>query len=151
MDIWGTGPFENEAGAAFADEVVQDGAFALAEAFDVALDPDTDFLAAEEGWRTLAAAEILAAALDGDTLNLVSARLRVWVQEATRRTSPRCATWRVMPWTASWVRTARCRTCGPTAPRPTNGWAQHRPCGRGWTVEKMNRGSSPTVHFQLSP
>lgn len=82
MDIWGTGPFENEAGAAFADEVVQDGAFALAEAFDVALDPDTDFLAAEEGWRTLAAAEILAAALDGDTLNLVSARLRAWVQEA---------------------------------------------------------------------
>lgn len=82
MDIWGTGPFENEAGAAFADEVVQDGAFALAEAFDVALDPDTDFLAAEEGHRTLAAAEILAAALDGDTQNIVSARLRAWVQEA---------------------------------------------------------------------
>lgn len=84
MDIWGTGPFENEAGAAFADEVVQDGAFALAEAFDVALDPDTDFLAAEEGHRTLAAAEILAAALDGDTQNIVSARLRAWVQEADR-------------------------------------------------------------------
>ncbi|GGO22420.1 DUF4259 domain-containing protein [Deinococcus humi] len=82
MDIWGTGPFENEAGAAFADEVVQDGEFALAEAFDVALDPDTDFLAAEEGHRTLAAAEILAAVLDGDTQNIVSARLRSWVQEA---------------------------------------------------------------------
>ncbi len=82
MDIWGTGPFENEAGAAFADEVVQDGEFALAEAFDVALDPETDFLAAEEGHRTLAAAEILAAALDGDTQNIVSARLRSWVQEA---------------------------------------------------------------------
>ncbi|CAM3845671.1 DUF4259 domain-containing protein [Deinococcus frigens] len=73
---------ENEAGAAFADEVVQDGAFALAEAFDVALDPDTDFLAAEEGHRTLAAAEILAAVLDGETGNIVSARLRSWVQEA---------------------------------------------------------------------
>lgn len=73
---------ENEAGAAFADEVVQDGAFALAEAFDVALDPDTDFLAAEEGHRTLAAAEILAAVLDGETQNIVSARLRSWVQEA---------------------------------------------------------------------
>jgi hypothetical protein len=82
MDIWGTGPFENEAGAAFADEVVQDGEFALAEAFDVALDPETDFLAAEEGHRTLAAAEILAAVLDGDTQNIVSARLRSWVQEA---------------------------------------------------------------------
>ena len=82
MDIWGTGPFENEAGAAFADEVVQDGEFALSEAFDVALDPDTDFLAAEEGHRTLAAAEILAAVLDGDTQNIVSARLRSWVQEA---------------------------------------------------------------------
>lgn len=82
MDIWGTGPFENEAGAAFADEVVQDGAFALAEAFDVALDPDGGFLAAEEGHRTLAAAEILAAVLDGETQNIVSARLRAWVQEA---------------------------------------------------------------------
>ncbi|QFP76432.1 DUF4259 domain-containing protein [Deinococcus sp. AJ005] len=82
MDIWGTGPMENETGAAFADEVVQDGAFALAEAFDVALDPDTDFLAAEEGHRTLAAAEILAAVLDGETVNIVSARLRSWVQEA---------------------------------------------------------------------
>ncbi|WP_029480969.1 DUF4259 domain-containing protein [Deinococcus marmoris] len=82
MDIWGTGPMENEAGAAFADEVVQDGAFALAEAFDVALDPDTAFLAAEEGHRTLAAAEILAAVLDSETQNIVSARLRSWVQEA---------------------------------------------------------------------
>lgn len=73
---------ENEAGAAFADEVMQDGAFALAEAFDVALDPDTAFLAAEEGHRTLAAAEILAAVLDSETQNIVSARLRSWVQEA---------------------------------------------------------------------
>lgn len=82
MDIWGTGPMENEAGAAFAREVTQDGAFALAEAFDVALDPDTAFLAAEEGHRTLAAAEILAAVLDGDTGNVTSAELRVWIQDA---------------------------------------------------------------------
>lgn len=73
---------ENEAGAAFAREVTQDGAFALAEAFDVALDPDTAFLAAEEGHRTLAAAEILAAVLDGDTGSVTSAELRVWIQDA---------------------------------------------------------------------
>lgn len=82
MNIWGTGPFENEAGAAFADEVMQDGAFALAEAFDVALDPDTDFLAAEEGWRALAAAEVLAAVLDGETQHITNDGLRAWVQEA---------------------------------------------------------------------
>ncbi|CAM3213308.1 DUF4259 domain-containing protein [Deinococcus saxicola] len=73
---------ENETGAAYGDEVVQDGAFALAEAFDVALDPDTDFLAAEEGHRTLAAAEILAAVLDGETHNITNAGLRAWIQEA---------------------------------------------------------------------
>lgn len=82
MNLWGPGPFENEVGAAFAAEVAQDGAFALAEAFDVALDPDTDFLAAEEGWRTLAAAEVLAAVLTGDTSRLTDAGLRAWVAGA---------------------------------------------------------------------
>lgn len=82
MNIWGTGPFENEVGAAFAGEVVQDGAFALAEAFDVALDPDPDFLAAEEGWRTLAAAEVLASVLTGETAGITDAALRAWVAEA---------------------------------------------------------------------
>lgn len=82
MNIWGTGPFENEVGAAFAQEVMQDGAFALAEAFDVALDPDGDFLAAEEGWRALAAAEVLAAVLTGETAGLVDAGLRAWVAGA---------------------------------------------------------------------
>ena len=66
MNVWGVGGLENEVGAAFAEEVVQDGAFALVEAFEVAVDPDTDFLAAEEGHRALAAAEILAAALRRD-------------------------------------------------------------------------------------
>ena len=84
MNLWGTGPFENEVGAAFAGEVAQDGAFALAEAFDVALDPDTDFLAAEEGWRTLAAAEVLAAVLTDDTSRLTDAGLRAWVAGADR-------------------------------------------------------------------
>lgn len=79
MNIWGTGPFQNEVGAAFAQEVAQDGAFALAEAFDVALDPDSDFLAAEEGWRALAATEVLAAALTGDTASITDAGLRAWV------------------------------------------------------------------------
>jgi hypothetical protein len=82
MNLWGTGPFENEVGAAFAQEVAQDGAFALAEAFDVALDPDSDFLAAEEGWRALAAAEVLAAALTGDTAGITDAGLRAWVSGA---------------------------------------------------------------------
>ncbi|MCP2013366.1 hypothetical protein L1280_000494 [Deinococcus sp. HSC-46F16] len=82
MNLWGPGAFDNEVGAAFAQEVAQDGAFALAEAFDVALDPDTDFLAAEEGWRTLAAAEVLAAALTGDTSRLTDAGLRAWVAGA---------------------------------------------------------------------
>ncbi|WP_216317610.1 DUF4259 domain-containing protein [Deinococcus aestuarii] len=82
MNVWGTGSFENEVGAAFAQEVVQDGAFALAEAFDVALDPDTDFLAAEEGHRTLAAAEVLAAALTGDTGRVTDAGLRAWLSGA---------------------------------------------------------------------
>ncbi|WP_019584738.1 DUF4259 domain-containing protein [Deinococcus apachensis] len=82
MNLWGTGPFENEVGAAFAGEVVQDGAFALAEAFDVALDPDTEFLAAEEGHRTLAAAEVLAAVLTGETAGITDAALRAWIAEA---------------------------------------------------------------------
>ncbi|WP_034384431.1 DUF4259 domain-containing protein [Deinococcus sp. YIM 77859] len=79
MNVWGTGSFENEVGAAFAQEVVEDGAFALAEAFDVALDPDTDFLAAEEGHRVLAAAEILAAALTGEMAGITNAPLRTWL------------------------------------------------------------------------
>ncbi|GGM09442.1 DUF4259 domain-containing protein [Deinococcus aerophilus] len=82
MKIWGTGPFENEVGAAFAQEVVQDGEVALAEAFDVALDPDTDFLAAEEGWRAVAAAGVLDAALNGATAALTDAALRAWVEAA---------------------------------------------------------------------
>jgi len=82
MNIWGTGSFDNEVGAAFAGEVAQDGAFALVEAFDVALDPDGDFLAAEEGWRALAAAEVLAAVLTGETTGLTDAGLRAWVAEA---------------------------------------------------------------------
>ncbi|GAA5532476.1 DUF4259 domain-containing protein [Deinococcus aluminii] len=82
MNIWGIGSFENEVGVAFAQEVVEDGAFALAEAFDVALDPDNDFLDAEEGHRTLAAAEILVAALTGDTSHITDAPLRAWVASA---------------------------------------------------------------------
>ncbi|UBV43674.1 DUF4259 domain-containing protein [Deinococcus taeanensis] len=80
MNAWGTGPFENESAAAFIQEVLQDGAFALAEAFDVALDPDNDWLGAEEGHRAIAAAEILAAVLTGDTTALTDAALRSWVQ-----------------------------------------------------------------------
>lgn len=86
MNVWGVGGLENEVGAAFAQEVVQDGAFALVEAFEVAVDPDTDFLAAEEGHRALAAAEIVGAALSGETAGLTDAGLRAWVQGADRAT-----------------------------------------------------------------
>ena len=61
---------------------MQDGAYALAEAFDVALDPDNDHLEAEEGHRAVAAAETLAAVLTGDTSALTDAALRAWVQNA---------------------------------------------------------------------
>ena len=44
MSAWGVGPFQNETAAEYAAEIVQDGAYALAEAFDVALDPDNDYL-----------------------------------------------------------------------------------------------------------
>ncbi|MFC4636852.1 DUF4259 domain-containing protein [Deinococcus hohokamensis] len=84
MKVWGTGPFDNEVGAAFAQEVQQDGPLALAEAFEVALDPDTDFLAAEEGHRVLAAAQILVSVLTGDTAPLTDAGLRAWVQGVPR-------------------------------------------------------------------
>ncbi|MFC4425572.1 DUF4259 domain-containing protein [Deinococcus navajonensis] len=80
MNVWGTGPFENEVGAAFAQEVQQDGPLALAEAFEVALDPDTDFLAAEEGHRVVAAAQLLVCVLENDTAPLTDAGLRAWVQ-----------------------------------------------------------------------
>lgn len=80
MSAWGVGPFQNEAAAEYAAEIVQDGAYALAEAFDVALDPDNDYLEAEEGHRAVAAAETLAAVLTGDTSALTDAALRAWVQ-----------------------------------------------------------------------
>lgn len=82
MKIWGPGPFENESAAAFAQEVQQDGLPALPEALEVVLDPDLDYLEAEEAARALAAAEILAAVLDGQTTHLTDAGLRVWVQQA---------------------------------------------------------------------
>ena len=102
MNLWGTGPFDNDAAKAFADEVLQDGDYALAEAFDVVLDADMDFIEAEEGFRVVAAAEILNAALTGDTSRLVDAELRGWVQGAdapalaSLKTSARNALARVM-------------------------------------------------------
>lgn len=102
MNLWGTGPFDNELAQAFVDEVQQDGDYALAEAFDVVLDADMDFIEAEEGLRVVAAAEILSAALTGNTSRLVDAGLRGWVQNAdagalaTLKTSARNALTRVM-------------------------------------------------------
>lgn len=102
MNLWGTGPFDNELAQAFVDEVQQDGDYALAEAFDVVLDADMDFVEAEEGLRVMAAAEILSAVLTSNTSRLVDAGLRDWVQNAdagalaTLKTSARNALTRVM-------------------------------------------------------
>ena len=82
MNLWGTGPFDNDSGKAFIDEVRQDGDYALAEAFDVVLDADMDFIEAEEGQRALAAAEVLRSVLTDDTSRIVDAGLRDWVQNA---------------------------------------------------------------------
>ena len=102
MNLWGTGPFDNDTGQAFIQEAFQDGAYALQEAFDVGLDPDMDWIEAEEGWRVLAAAEVLRAVLKGDTSRLVDAGLRAWVQDvnadelAPLQTSARHAVKRVL-------------------------------------------------------
>ena len=102
MNFWGSGPFDNDSGKAFFDEVRQDGDYALAEAFDVVLDADMDYVEAEEAWRVLAAAEVLRSVLTGDTSRLVDAGLRDWVQNADPvaleplRTSARNALKRVL-------------------------------------------------------
>ncbi|WP_293914744.1 DUF4259 domain-containing protein [Deinococcus sp.] len=79
MDIWGTQAFDNDAARLFIQEVGEDGAFALQEAFEVVLDPDTEFVAGEEGARAVAAAEILVAHLSNDTEAIMDARLREWL------------------------------------------------------------------------
>ena len=79
MDIWGTGAFDNDAAKLFIQEVNEDGAFALQEAFEVVLDPDTEFVAGEEGARAVAAAEILVAHLSRDTEAIMHAGLREWL------------------------------------------------------------------------
>lgn len=55
MDIWGTGSFENSAAQDFLLELGEDGSVALREALEVVTDPDTEFVAPEEGARALAA------------------------------------------------------------------------------------------------
>ena len=69
MDIWGTGSFENSAAQDFLLELGEDGSVALREALEVVTDPDTEFVAPEEGARALAAAAALAA-LSGESGNL---------------------------------------------------------------------------------
>lgn len=79
MNTWGSAAFDNDAAKMFIQEVLEDGGFALQEAFEVVLDPDTDFVAEEEGARVVAAAEILAAHLTGDTITIFDAALRKWL------------------------------------------------------------------------
>lgn len=82
MAIWGYGSFDNDSARDFTVEVVQDGEVALREAFEVVLDLDVDYVEVEEGARALAAAEILAVVLMGDTSKITDAGLRDWVQNA---------------------------------------------------------------------
>ncbi|RJF71218.1 DUF4259 domain-containing protein [Deinococcus cavernae] len=84
MNAWNFGSFDNDSARDFTVEVVQDGGVALREAFEVVLDPDMDYVEVEEGARALAAAEILAAVLTGDTQHLTDAGLRHWVQNADK-------------------------------------------------------------------
>ncbi len=81
MESWGTGSFENDAATAFILEVVEDGSVAVEEALEVALDPDITELAAEEGARAVAAAEIVQIHLSGDTAQVTDAGLRAWLSE----------------------------------------------------------------------
>ncbi|WP_407570250.1 DUF4259 domain-containing protein [Deinococcus altitudinis] len=81
MESWGTGSFENDAATAFILEVVEDGSVAVEEALEVALDPDITELAAEEGARAVAAAEIVHVHLSGDTAQVTDAGLRAWLSE----------------------------------------------------------------------
>ena len=81
MESWGTGSFENDAATAFILEVLEDGPVAVEEALEVALDPDITDLAAEEGARAVAAAEIVQIHLNGDTAQVTDAGLRAWLGE----------------------------------------------------------------------
>lgn len=80
MHTWGAGSFENEAATAFGREVVEDGVYALQEAFAVALDPDMQYLELEDGQRAVCAAEILRAVLSGHAASLPEAELRAWAE-----------------------------------------------------------------------
>ncbi|ADV67403.1 DUF4259 domain-containing protein [Deinococcus maricopensis] len=81
MSTWGTGSFENDSAADFLAEVTEDGMVALEEAFEVILDPDMEYVEAEEGARAVAAAEIVAAGATGDTTRVTDAALRAWLDE----------------------------------------------------------------------
>ncbi len=79
MNTWGIGSFDNDSAADFVREVVEDGPEALREAFEVALDPDMDYLEAEEGCRVVAAAEIVRANVGGDLTAVSDPELRTWL------------------------------------------------------------------------
>lgn len=82
MNIWDTGSFDNDAAQDFVAELLEDGAPALQEALDVVTDPDTDFVAAEEGARAVAAAEVVAAQLGGDSSAISDPALQRWLEQA---------------------------------------------------------------------
>ncbi|MFC3835029.1 MULTISPECIES: DUF4259 domain-containing protein [Deinococcus] len=86
MGTWGTGSFDNDSAADFIREVVEDGAVALREALEVVLDPDLDYIEAEEGSRAIAAAEVIAAITSGDHRNITDDDLLAWVEGTDGRT-----------------------------------------------------------------
>ena len=63
MGTWGTGSFENDEAGDFAIEFESDGLASLSDALDVA---EIEYLDAAQAQRAIAAAEILAIAIEGD-------------------------------------------------------------------------------------
>lgn len=71
MGSWGVGSFENDEATDWLDGFATDGASAIRTAIDAVLEMDPgSYLEATEASQALAAAEIVAAAIDGDTSRL---------------------------------------------------------------------------------
>lgn len=71
MSSWGMGSFENDEATDWVDGFATDGAAAIRSALDGVLEADPGtYLEITEAAPALAAAEIVAAAIDGDTSHL---------------------------------------------------------------------------------
>lgn len=81
MEIWGVGSFENDSAVTYMDELLEDGVVALQEALEVVLDPELEYLDAEEGARAVAAAEVVAAILTGSSEFLTEEEWVDWAEQ----------------------------------------------------------------------